>query len=175
MNKYLLTFLFLLHAPLVSADSYTDAWKEYYSQNYHYAMQVFSELANQGNIYCQAIVGVYHAAKFKYIDEKEPDPYEPSIVLAEITKKHKSGDLEATFLLALMHDEGWAANQDKPLSKRLYIQASEAGHTAAQTLLAEYYELGIAGDKDIESAIYWYKKASEGGSVLSKVMIKQLQ
>ena len=174
MNKYLLVLFLILQPLAVFADKYSDAWTLYNAGNYEPAMLVFSQLAKEGNIYSQAIVGIHHAAKNRHTEEKEPDPYSPKDVLSKITSKYNSKDVEAIFLLALMHDEGWAAKKDDAISKKLYLIASEAGHTAAQTHLAEYYELGIAGEKNKIKALFWYKKASEGGSAWAKHMFTQL-
>jgi len=175
MSKYIYVLLLFVCSFSAVADNYSDAWKDYHSGNYDEAMQSFRDLAKKGNVYAQAIIGVQHAAENRYVDIKEPSPYDPIAVYSKITEMHKSGDIEATFLLALMHDEGWAATKNEALSKKLYMVAAEAGNTAAQTHLAEYYELGSGGEKDRKKAIYWYKKAAGLGSVWARQKLSILK
>ena len=186
------------------ADPYRNAWDDYHSGDYGSAMETFEELAAEGNVYAQAIMGVQHAAETRLIDG-EATLYNPTSVLSRISVLHNSGDIEATFLLALMHDEGWGTPRDSRTAMDLYLIAAEANHTAAKVHLAECYELGASEDgareaanalvndpsdreielaaqylscgvdQDIPRAIYWYDKAAESGSVWAKQMADKLR
>lgn len=186
------------------SDQYRNAWDDYHSGDYWSAMETFDELSAAGNVYAQVVVGVQHAAETRLTDG-EATSYNPASVLSRISDLHNSGDIEATFLLALMHDEGWGAPQDSRAAMDLYLVAAEANHTAAQVHLAECYELGASEDiareavkelindptdreiefaaqflscgvdQDIPRAIYWYDKAAESGSVWAKQMADKLR
>jgi TPR repeat protein len=185
-------------------DPYRNAWDDYHSGDYWSAMATFEELADSGNVYAQAIMGIHRATETR-LTEGEASAYDSVSVLSRISGLHNSGDIEATFLLALMHDEGWGAPQDSRIAMDLYLVAAEANHTAAQGHLAECYELGANEDiaregakeliddpsdweldlaagylscgieQDIPKAIYWYDKAAENGSVWAKQMADKLR
>ncbi|VAW78938.1 hypothetical protein MNBD_GAMMA15-986 [hydrothermal vent metagenome] len=174
MTKYIYALILIFFSFSAFADNYSDAWKGYHSGKYDEALQSFSDLAREGNVYAQVIVGIQHAAEYRYADIKESSPYNPSAVLSKITDMHNSGDIEATFLLALMHDEGWAAIKNDDLSKNFIMIAAKAGNTAAQAHLAEYYELGADREHGVKKAIYWYKKAAESGSIWAKQKLNLL-
>ena len=186
------------------ADPYRNAWDDYHSGDYRSAMETFEELAAEANVYAQVVVGVHHAAETRLTDG-EATSYNPVSVLSRISVLHNSGDIEATFLLALMLDEGWGTPQNWQTAMDLYLVAAEANHTAAQAHLAECYELGASEDvareaakelindlsdreielaaqylscgvdQDIPRAIYWYDKAAESGSVWAKQMADKLR
>ena len=50
-------------------------------------------------------------------------------------------------------------NNDKEKAFDLYKMAAEGGNVDAQKCLATLYEKGEGTQKNIDSAIYWYKKA----------------
>lgn len=46
-----------------------------------------------------------------------------------------------------------------------YKSAADRGHIEAMATLGQFYQVGFGTDKDINKAMYYFKKASKGGSV----------
>lgn len=61
--------------------------------------------------------------------------------------------------------------EEKNLQKafELNLKGAKLGHAGAQFGMAEYYQYGTGTKKDIQKAVYWYKKAIEQKTEISSV------
>ncbi|PKY16373.1 HCP-like protein [Rhizophagus irregularis] len=67
---------------------------------------------------------------------------------------------------------GTSINNEKAFE--LFQRAANFEYNSAQQSLAWMYEKGRGTEKNIELAIYWYKKSAKQGSIYSKNKLKHL-
>jgi TPR repeat protein len=75
-------------------------------------------------------------------------------------KAAASGDPDATYHVALMHELGLGVTQDPAVAKQLYRSAAEQSDLRAQLALAKMLE----EQADVVSAMHWYGQAASQGS-----------
>ena len=59
-------------------------------------------------------------------------------------------------------------------ARRLFLAAAENGDVASQGNFGVFCEVGYAGPKDLDRAMYWYRKAARGGSAGALINIADL-
>ena len=74
------------------------------------------------------------------------------------------GDIEAQYILGMVHEDGKDITQNFTKSLYWYERAAEGGHPDAQYHLGRIYFIGNEVTEDCHKAIYWYKKAAEQGN-----------
>ncbi|MDR1051188.1 MAG: sel1 repeat family protein [Deltaproteobacteria bacterium] len=79
-----------------------------------------------------------------------------------MTELARGGFAPAQYQMYNFYYHGRGVAEDKPLARQWLARAAEGGDPEAQHMLAQRYE---TDDNDVESAMAWYKKAAEGGSL----------
>ncbi len=70
----------------------------------------------------------------------------------------KQGLEEAKVNLAILHDQGIGGPVDRESAFMLMKECARSGHLKAQFLLGLMYECGRGTPKNVQSAIFWYRK-----------------
>ncbi|GBC20512.2 kinase-like domain-containing protein [Rhizophagus irregularis DAOM 181602=DAOM 197198] len=92
-------------------------------------------------------------------------------------KAAELGDIKGIYNLGRCYVKGEVIDLDYTKAFELFQKAANSGYELAQIILARRYEYGHGTEKNIDQAIYWYKKSSEQGivySVYSQDKLKQL-
>ena len=76
--------------------------------------------------------------------------------------RHQSKDDIADWFLGRAYKFGLGADHDPEKAKAYYISACKAGNGAAMSGLAHIY-LAYPGQEDLDSAYYWFNKATKHG------------
>lgn len=91
---------------------------------------------------------------------------ERRLAVRRLTEEAASGNPEAMFHLARLHDSGYdSITVDSARANILYRAAAEKGNSKAQNYLGFRYYTGEAITKNIDSALYWISKAAEAGDL----------
>ena len=86
--------------------------------------------------------------------------------LQDLIEKAYGGDAKALYDLAYLHDIGYdSIPVDSLRSTLLYLQSAEKGYPPAMNFLGFRYYTGEAINKNIDSAIYWIRKAADSGDI----------
>jgi TPR repeat protein len=76
-----------------------------------------------------------------------------------------AGQLEATFYVGWMFDNGLGVATDWAAAREWYQKAAAAGSSSAMNNLGTMYATGRGVVKDASTATAWYRKAAENGSL----------
>lgn len=76
------------------------------------------------------------------------------------TEAMNNGDIEGKFAIARFYAEGEVVSRDISKASSLLKECAEENHAESQYRLAQYYE----NKKEMENAIFWYKKSAELGN-----------
>ena len=83
--------------------------------------------------------------------------------IAHIEKKAAGGDLQAWYILGLMHEQGYGGAQKICQAASCYRKAAEKGQVQAQYHLGSLYYHGRGVPRDLQQAAEWYKNAAQQG------------
>ena len=118
----------------------------------------------------RSLVVIYHGYDF-YQHTLERNTEYINEVVSVWEGQHTSGDLGATYSLALNVLHGWSVESD-PMAAKLYLQeAAVKDHSPSMVLLGEFFEDGEYVAKDAYQAFAFYKGASEVGDPLGMVKL----
>ena len=102
---------------------------------------------------------------FGYMWAQEAIP-EHRISLRQLVERADSGDPKALYDLAYLHDIGYDSIQvDSLLSTALYKKSAEKGYAPAMNFLGFRYYKGEKINKNIDSALFWIRKAADVGDI----------
>ncbi len=120
------------------------------------AIEIFTELANEGNAEAQAHLGyMYYKGEGVDVDlGLAVDWYERAAVL---------GNRDAQYNLAVAYAFGEGVPQDDVQAVTWYRRAAEQGSAIAQYSLGVSYALGEGVERDDAQAVSWYRAAAEQG------------
>lgn len=86
--------------------------------------------------------------------------------LKGLIERADSGDAKALYNLAYLHDTGFdTIPVDSARSTALYLLSAEKGYAPAQNFIGFRYYRGEIVKKDIDSALYWIRKAADAGDL----------
>ena len=86
--------------------------------------------------------------------------------LSLLMERADSGDAKALYDLAYLHDIGFdTISVDTVLSTALYLKSAEKGYAPAMNFIGFRYYKGESVDKNIDSALYWIRKAGDAGDI----------
>ena len=84
--------------------------------------------------------------------------------LAVLQNLSDKGDVNSTYLLAMMYDNGRGTEQDFVKSFELFKKSAEKGHHPSENSLGQAYNSAKGTEKDLEAAVEWFRKSAEGGN-----------
>lgn len=90
---------------------------------------------------------------YKAIDLNSGDEYE------YLKRGAENGDVAFMNVYAAELDDAGKSTE----ACEWFLKAAELGHPSAQYNIANHFAIGRGVDKDIEKALYWYRKAAENG------------
>lgn len=90
--------------------------------------------------------------------------------LKELGPAAKAGDPEAIYHLALMYSRGFGVRKNAKKALRLYGQAAEMGHEAAQKEYGTALAIGDGAEQDVGEGLKWLFIAARTGNQDAGVM-----
>ena len=84
--------------------------------------------------------------------------------LKELTPAANAGDAEARYYLAQMYSGGFGVRKDATKALKLYGQAAEQGHVAAQKEFGTALAIGDGAEQDVEEGLKWLFIAARTGN-----------
>ncbi|CCT59343.1 hypothetical protein APA386B_1252 [Acetobacter pasteurianus 386B] len=78
------------------------------------------------------------------------------------------------FSIGAMYGGGHEVPEDLVLARSWFQQAAEGGHGLAQLMMGRYLANGIGGDKDLEGARAWYRKAEKQNVLQASIELSKL-
>ena len=96
----------------------------------------------------------------------EDSPASRHDAVKQLADDARQGDAKALYYLATFHDKGYdTILVDSLRSTALYRLSAEKGYSPAMNYLGFRYFTGEAVRKDIDSAIFWIRKAADMGDI----------
>lgn len=97
--------------------------------------------------------------------QEQENPYHDA--LRQLVERADSGDAKSMFELAKLHDRGFdTITVDSARSTSLYLTSAQAGYPPAMNFLGFRYYNGEGGlEKNIDSALFWIRKAADAGDI----------
>ena len=121
------------------------------------------------------IAGILWAQDSVGPDSADHDPVDQSLVdkasrqraaLRELIEKAERGDAKAQYQLARLYDTGYdTIPQDSVRSWALYHGSAEQGYAPAMNFIGFRYYNSQDGSREIDSALYWIRKAANAGDI----------
>ena len=88
------------------------------------------------------------------------------IALRELAGKAEAGDPKSLYDLAKLHDTGYdSIPKDSVRSTAMYLKSAEKGYAPAMNFIGFRYYNGEIVNKDLDSAVYWIRRAAEDGDI----------
>jgi TPR repeat protein len=144
------------------AADFSAGYKAYQRGDYVTALQIFRQLADQGNARAQFSLGVmYNKGQGMTQDYAE--------AMRWYRKAADQDYVLALYNLGLMYSKGQGVPQDYAEAARWYRKAAEQGYSAGQTRLGDMYVLGQGVAQDYVQAHMWFNLAAARGQKLAKV------
>lgn len=86
------------------------------------------------------------------------------LALRQLVEKADSGDAKALYDLARLHESGYdSIPVDSLRSATLYFKSAEKGYAPAMNYIGFRYYTGNGFSQDLDSALYWIRKAANMG------------
>ncbi|MGE4319199.1 MAG: tetratricopeptide repeat protein [Deferribacterales bacterium] len=155
MKKYILTIVAVFFAVSSFALTFDDGMNAYNQQNYKKAAEIWTTLANAGNVDAMYNLGVL------YIKGQ-------GVTASDFTgakwagQAADRGHTRAKYTMGLLYKSGSGVSQDRGEAYRNFYFAAKAGIAEAQYELADMYE-EIPHFYRVDEALGLYKKAAEQG------------
>ena len=130
----------------------------YHKKDYAKAVELYTKLAGQGNVFAQLDLGDMY-----YNGEGLAQDYEKAVEWYTKAAEHNYG--AAQFRLGVMYYKGVGVAQDYMKAFVWYTKAAEQGVIYAQYNLGIMYYNGEGVVQDYVKAFEWYIKAAEQGDV----------
>ncbi len=144
------------------AADFSAGYKAYQRGDYSTALQIFRQLADQGNARAQFSLGVmYNKGQGVTQDYAEAmrwyrEAAEQDYVLAQ-------------YNLGLMYSKGQGVPRDYTEAAGWYRKAAEQGYSAGQTRLGDMYVLGQGVAMDYVQAHIWFNLAAARGQKIARI------
>lgn len=88
------------------------------------------------------------------------------LALRQLVDRASDGDAKALYDLARLHETGYdSIPLDSARSMALYLESAEKGYPPAMNYIGFRYFTGNGFEKDIDSALYWIRKAADQGDI----------
>lgn len=86
--------------------------------------------------------------------------------VSQLARKASEGDAKSIYELAKLHDYGFdTIPQDSTISTALYLESARKGYPPAMNFIGFRYFNGDGVSKDIDSALFWIRKAADLGNI----------
>lgn len=134
------------------------------------AEEIFTELAENGNVYAQFVMIQNHLAPPA---PPEPTPKPENVDVYSGIRKSAQAQLTSK-QLEYLYDRGWeyycgrGVTMDKKKAFEYFLRAAEGGHAGAQDYLGHMYRYGQGVGKDLQKARYWLQKAADQGNEFAR-------
>ena len=143
------------------AADFSAGYKAYQRRDYATALQIFGQLADQGNARAQFSLGVmYNKGQGVTQDYAE--------AMKWYRKAAEQDYVLAQYNLGLMYSKGQGVPLDYAEAARWYRKAAEQGYSAAQTRLGDMYVLGQGVAQDYVQAHMWFNLAAARGQKIAR-------
>lgn len=127
-------------------------------------IQLTKECAEKGNIHAQKDLAIaYSSGKYGIIQNLDE-------ALKWETKAALQGDPEAQYSVGLSYE----VREDYKYAMEWYLKASNQNYAKAQLYIGKLYAYGEGVSRDIDKAIYWYRKAAENGNISAQMIIASI-
>ncbi len=144
------------------AADFSAGYKAYQRGDYVTALQIFGQLADQGNARAQFSLGVmYNKGQGVTQDYAE--------AMRWYRKAADQGYVLAQYNVGLMYSKGQGVTQDYAEAASWYRKAAEQGYSAGQTRLGDMYVLGQGVAQDYVQAHMWFNLAAARGQKLARI------
>ncbi|MBQ2617032.1 MAG: sel1 repeat family protein, partial [Synergistaceae bacterium] len=129
------------------------------------AEEIFTELAENGNVYAQFVMVQSH---FAPVSKKQQ-------TASKVQQTLSPEQIEALFQTGENFFYGIRGyNKDRKKAVEYYSQAANAGHANAQYTLGHMYRFGYGVNKDLQKARYWYQQAADQGNATARVQLEDM-
>jgi TPR repeat protein len=149
------------------AQTLEDAAVAYERGDFDTALELYRQLAEQGNAQAQYSLCVMYD-KVEVIVSSD---YSEAEAVRWCHKAAQQGHADAQYRLGPRYYWGWGVQQDRAEAAKWYRRAAEQGHVAAQYELGFMCEFGEGVPQDYTEAATWYRKAAEQGHVEAQYQI----
>ena len=157
--------LAILNPANAQSAQYKDAFSAYQIQNFTVAENIWTELADNGNINAQYALGVMHL-------RQEATDSSPAAAFSWFRKAASLGHATAMFNLGVAYWEGSGVAQDKSQALTLWEQSAEQGDSGAQFNLGLAYYIGEERALNLPEAARWISLAAEQNHPEAKRILK---
>jgi uncharacterized protein len=158
MRALFVAFLLMIAAVGAVAGSLEEAKTANDKGDLRTAVQIYSELSNQGERTAQLQLGLMY-------DEGRGVPRHYQQAVRWYTVASSQGDPEAPFYLGRIYQDGRRGPKDYARARRWYRVAAERGNYKAAVNLGTMHALGLGGPKDYEAAGHWFLLAANSGDI----------
>ncbi|MET1254460.1 tetratricopeptide repeat protein [Aliikangiella maris] len=166
-NRQYLHFLFicfLLVTPETYADDLQKANKAYEQQEYETAFELYTLLAEQGNVTAQAKLGLMYYWGWG-TNPSNSLTYQWSL------KAAKQNEPLAQQTMGFLYEEGIFVNQNTRRAAEWYQQSAAQNHYPAMARLANIYYQGKDIPKNLKLALKYAKQAAEANNAFAQYML----
>ena len=136
-------------------------------QDYHTAVEWFSEAAEQGYAPAQFLLGTMYF-NGQGVEQDRARAFEWSSKAAE------QGHAQAQHFLGVMYEYGHGIEKDDKKAVEWYSKAAEQGNNKAQRALGFMFENGRGVEKDNDKALEWYRRAVAHGNSRAEEDVERL-
>jgi len=133
---------------------YEQAFSAYQTQKFSDAEEIWTELANAGDVNAQYALGVMHL-------RQEASDAAPVAAFSWFEKASEQGHATAMFNLGVAYWEGTGVEQDKGKALSLWEESALKGDSGAQFNLGLAYYIGEERNPDLTEASKWIGLAAD--------------
>lgn len=152
-----LSFVVLVLPELSQANTFKECKKAYFIKKPE-AYSICYEVGKTDDARAQKLVG--DMLMLGWADKVKRNRKD---ALAWYKRSAMNGNIEATFNVGVMYEQGLGTDEDFVAAAKWYRTAAKAGHVSAQFNLANMYGKGAGVLQNQEKAFGWYEKAAEQG------------
>lgn len=138
------------------------------------AEEMFSRLAENGNVYAQFVMIQTHLVPVAP-SKKENEVGDVYAGVRKSTQgKLSKEQLEDLYQRGMKYYSGRGVSEDNKKAFEYFLQAAEGGHANAQYRLGQMYRFGWGVKKDMQKAREWFQKAAAQGQGEATWMLNEM-
>lgn len=138
------------------------------------AEEMFSRLAENGNVYAQFVMIQTHLVPVAP-SKKENEVGDVYAGVRKSTQGRLSKEqLEDLYQMGMKYYSGRGVSEDNKKAFEYFLQAAEGGHANAQYRLGQMYRFGWGVKKDMQKAREWFQKAAAQGQGEATWMLNEM-
>ena len=133
------------------------------------SVEFYKKSADCGNIFSAFELGMLYKDGYSSFEPNYENAAKYFLMAAE------AGMTEAKYQMGELYYLGYAAfGRDFASANKWFKRAAEEGDIRSQYNLGYAYQHGLAVEKNLDSAIFWYEKAARRGNRLSQIGVADL-